>query len=226
MSKTERVRQALVQLLPSQADTDLICAASHLAILLNTMAGTSAEVISNNFSPFNIAEISKEKPAIIARTLMYIVVSLQQLDPAFDHGQLHILPSLEIRTERILATVNALVTSDDELVTSMEGLECLILQGMFSINAGSPRRAWLIFRRALSLGQLMGLQKKTASSVFPNARNMWHRMVQGDRYLVRFDRSSCFWYTNSYVSRRYFWVCLLAHLRTNTNLTRTFKIQI
>lgn len=138
----------------------------------------------NHFSPFNIAEISKEKPAMIAKTLLYIVVALQQLDPDFDQGRLHVFPSIETRIERILSSVNALVTSDDELVTTMDGLECLLLQGMYFINAGSPRRAWLIFRRALSIGQLMGLQKKSAISVFPNARHMWHRMVQGDRYLV------------------------------------------
>ena len=149
------------------------------------MTGADIEpTAKNHYSPFNIAEISKEKPAVIARTLLYIVVSLQQLDPGFDQARLQSIPAVQARIERILATVNALVTSDDEFVTTMEGLECLVLQGMFYINGGSPRRAWLIFRRALSIGQLMGLQKTTASSVFPNARNMWHRMVQGDRYLV------------------------------------------
>ena len=149
------------------------------------MTGNSVELYeAAKKSPFNISKLSQEKPVVIARTLLYIVVSLQQLDPEFDQGRLHILPSLESRIDKILATVNALVTSDDELVTTMEGLECLVLQGMYFINAGSPRRAWLIFRRALSIGQLMGLQKKSASTLSPNARNMWHRMVQGDRYLV------------------------------------------
>lgn len=185
MSKTEKIRQTLVQLLPSQADTDLVCAASHLSVLLSAMSNSViAPTENNHFSPFNIAEISKEKPPMIAKTLLYIVVALQQLDPEFDRGRLQVSPSIETRIERILSSVNALVTSDDELVTTIDGLECLLLQGMYFINAGSPRRAWLIFRRALSIGELMGLQKKSASNVFPNARNMWHRMVQGDRYLV------------------------------------------
>ncbi|KAH6704250.1 hypothetical protein BKA61DRAFT_493369 [Leptodontidium sp. MPI-SDFR-AT-0119] len=66
----------------------------------------------------------------------------------------------------------------------MEGLECLVLQGIYHLNAGSPRRAWLIFRRALSIGQLMGLQKRSASAISPNARNMWHLIVRGDRYVA------------------------------------------
>lgn len=184
-SKTERIRQALVQLLPSQADTDLICSASHLPSLLNAMTGTYVDANEKTqFSPFKVAEISQEKITVIARMLLFIVVLLQQLDPGYEHGRLHALSSLGSRTERILSTVNALVTSDDELVTSMEGLEGLVLQGIYHLNAGSPRRAWLIFRRALSIGQLMGLQKRSASAVSPNARNMWHLIVRGDRYVV------------------------------------------
>ncbi|KAL5329442.1 hypothetical protein ACEPPN_002954 [Leptodophora sp. 'Broadleaf-Isolate-01'] len=149
------------------------------------MTGTYVDANEKTqFSPFKVAEISQEKITVIARMLLFIVVLLQQLDPGYEHGRLHALSSLGSRTERILSTVNALVTSDDELVTSMEGLEGLVLQGIYHLNAGSPRRAWLIFRRALSIGQLMGLQKRSASAVSPNARNMWHLIVRGDRYVA------------------------------------------
>jgi hypothetical protein len=134
-------------------------------------------------STFNLAEISKKHPTIIARTILYLAVCLQQLDDDFDSTQLHLLPSIEARMDRYLTTVQALVTSDDEMVSTMEGLECLMLQGIFHINAGNPRRAWLTFRRALNTGQLMGIHRPDTE--IPNGRTMWHQVVQGDRYLVR-----------------------------------------
>lgn len=127
-----------------------------------------------------------QKPVSIARTLLYVAVCMQQLEPSFDTSQLNIQPSIKIHTERILATVNALVTSDDELVTTMDGIECLIVQGMYSMNEGSPRRAWLTFRRALNIGQIMGLEK-THGNVVNKGRQIWHQMVKGDRYLVGSD---------------------------------------
>jgi hypothetical protein len=132
---------------------------------------------------FHLAEISKKHPAIIARTILYLAVCLQQLNPGFDTKQLHLMPSVEARVERYLTTVSGLITSDDELVSTMEGLECLILQGVYHINAGNPRRAWLTFRRALNIGQLMGIHRR--STEIPDGREMWFQIVQTDRYLVR-----------------------------------------
>lgn len=114
---------------------------------------------------------------------MYIAVCLQQLDPDFDHSKLNIHPSPRARLERILSVVSTLVLADDELVTSVEGIECLILQGMYSINDGTPRRAWLVFRRALNLSQLMGLKRQTSAEGV-KGRRLWLQLIQGDRYLV------------------------------------------
>jgi hypothetical protein len=172
-------------LMPSQADMDVIYSTNVCSILLNSVSWSSLNSNDQKTpSPFDVAEVEKQGTVAIARTLLYVAVCIQQLEPTFDKSRLNIQPSLKVRTERILSTVNALVTSDDDLVTCLEGIECLILQGMIAINDGSPRRAWLIYRRALNLGQLMGLAK-TASEPTRRGRPMWHQMVQGDRYLVR-----------------------------------------
>lgn len=59
--------------------------------------------------------------------------------------------------QRFLGKAYRLVTSNDEMLESLEGLECLVLEGVFHINSGNLRRAWLVFRRAISLAQLTGL---------------------------------------------------------------------
>lgn len=131
---------------------------------------------------FNMTEVAKGSPTLIARTLLYLTLCLQQLDPEFDTNQLSLLPSIEARMERWMSTVQALVTSDDELVTTMEGLECLVLQGVYHTNGGSLRRAWLAFRRATSLAQLMGLHRPTTG--MKEGRRFWFQIVQADRYLA------------------------------------------
>jgi hypothetical protein len=129
-------------------------------------------------------EVSKLHPTSIARSILYIAVCVQQLDPNFDTARLHLLPSVDARIDKYMTTVQSLITSDDDMVSTPEGLECLVLQGLFHINAGNPRRAWLTLRRAINLGQLMGIHRKKGSSTVRGGRQMWFQAVQADRYLV------------------------------------------
>ncbi|KAE9375539.1 hypothetical protein N431DRAFT_333623 [Stipitochalara longipes BDJ] len=69
------------------------------------------------------------------------------------------------------------------MISTPEGLECLVLQGLFHINAGNPRRAWLTLRRAINLGQLMGIHRKKGAAAIRGGRQMWFQAVQADRYL-------------------------------------------
>lgn len=158
----------------------MICEASSSWFLVYALARLSNEALTP--STFNLAEVSKEHPTQIARTVLLIAVCLQQLDPDFDTSQLRLYPTVEARMDKCINVVQALITSDDELASTVVGLECLVLQGVFHINAGNPRRAWLIFRRAISIGQLMGVHKRECT--LPGGRQIWYQVVQADRYLV------------------------------------------
>ena len=186
-TKLERLRQTLVDLLPSQEDADLICEASSGWLLLHAFNLSKFGDDSENGKPsnpsnVNLAEVSEQHPTIIARTLLYISVCLQQMPPSFHSKLLHLPSSVESRVDRYISTVQTLITSDDELVSTIQGLECLAFLGAFHVNAGNPRRAWLAFRRAMGIAQLMGLDKANAS--IPGGPHMWHHIVHGDRYLA------------------------------------------
>jgi hypothetical protein len=82
------------------------------------------------------------------------------------------------------------VTTDEELMGTMESLECIVLEGVFQANSGNLRRAWLAFRRAMSVGQLMGIHRKRIPNVKKldpsgnaNPSFVWYRIVFADRYL-------------------------------------------
>lgn len=186
--KLDRVRQTLIDVLPSQRDANLIYKNSGCWLLIRAMTSRTETHafdygVTSKLPPiFDPGEISEKHPTIIARTILYLALCLQQLNPDFDVNQLHLRQSVEARIERYITIVSGLVTSDDELVSTVEGLECLSLQGLYHINAGSPRRAWLTFRRALNVGQLMGIHMR--STRIPGGRELWFQIVRADRYLV------------------------------------------
>lgn len=93
---------------------------------------------------------------------------------------------------RAFGVATRLVTSNDELIDSLEGIECIMIESMYLNNAGNLRRAWLANRRAMVMAQMMGLQGRTkSSSMFLEDETreridpdyMWFRIVCTDRYL-------------------------------------------
>ena len=59
------------------------------------------------------------------------------------------------RSHNLLATVDNLIMADFTFVTTLEGMECLILIAKTYTDIGQPRRAWLIWRKGLAIAQLM-----------------------------------------------------------------------
>ncbi|KAJ9148505.1 Transcription factor [Pleurostoma richardsiae] len=93
---------------------------------------------------------------------------------------------------RLVETVSKLVTSDDDLVCSLEGIECIMIEAMYYNNAGNLRRAWITHRRAMVIAQLLGLHRSDFSSVKLldadsrgriDPEHMWYRLIISDRYL-------------------------------------------
>ncbi|KAF5230093.1 hypothetical protein FANTH_13975 [Fusarium anthophilum] len=145
--------------------------------------------------------------AILKATVGSITTTFKSTDStgqaAFAAGHLHAaaLPKIQhplpsVRAS-ILRTMEEIVDGVDNficgngVVSTLEGLECLLLLGYWQKNAGNLRKAWLIFRQALSVGQLMGINTATVaprSSSFsnqypPSPDMLWFRSVACDRYL-------------------------------------------
>ncbi|KAK1998389.1 hypothetical protein LX36DRAFT_33685 [Colletotrichum falcatum] len=142
-----------------------------------------------------VPDVTKH-PALLAQYLLKLTISLQQMPPSFDTSELELSLGgsiLDKMSEWVAAA--GLVTSNDELLGSVEGLECLLLQGFYLINSGNLRKAWLAMRRALSLAQLMGMETDGARpvkscdpatvdpSTIPASPTLWHRINFCDRYI-------------------------------------------
>jgi len=189
--RLEQFRSDLASLLPSQEDADL------LAICTDSWA--SSQIFGNldrgfswqeNLAPsLNLEMITNSQPLVIAKTLLYIVLWIQQLPKQFDPNQLPLRGPPEPYIKECITKISRIL-SEDELACSKDGLECLILLGTLHANVGNIRKAWLIFRRALSIVNLNGmpqpkdLRRESPDTLAANggtaANRLWEIIVEND----------------------------------------------
>ena len=130
-------------------------------------------------------------PVLVARKLLILGSYLQAVPPC----GIQSLGRLGVSHRDIMScavdTVHSLVNCNDELVTSIEGIECITIESMYHNNAGNLRRSWLTMRRAMLVAQMMGLHrgrnppsmKTLERQTCIRPEHIWFRLVQSDRYL-------------------------------------------
>ena len=191
-SKIERTRQSLFRLFPSREEIEAIIKATmdFWIVWQRCFPPPKAERNQNSCESFDIKSMSQRHPTFIACRLLHIAVSIQHLPGDFDWSLLKTDLSAQDLVEDYMLSVSALVTSDDEIVGTLEGLDCLTLQGEVHLNSGKPRRAWLSFRRAMNIAQVMGLNRSSTRSakgsdelLASRKARLWSQIFQSDRYL-------------------------------------------
>jgi hypothetical protein len=72
------------------------------------------------------------------------------------------------------------ITSLDVMIDSAEGIEVLMLEAMYYVNADNRRVAWLKCRRAISIAQMLGIDGGRDGEY---ANSLWFRLLYGDRIM-------------------------------------------
>ncbi|KAK3684124.1 hypothetical protein B0T22DRAFT_412674, partial [Podospora appendiculata] len=206
-SKHDKVSRTLVAAWPSPRDRDLILSIpittsiSDIQLLRSAMPPCPDSSCENSTPSSHPArEILQlpppgSHPVLIAQKLLVLGIFLQDIRPALqlarNQGQdATIVGIMSCAVE----AATSLVTADDDLVASIEGIECLRLESEYHDNAGNLRRSWVAIRRAMMTAQMLGLHRAgrhgaCAKMVDPTSRSrinpetMWFRLVQSDRYL-------------------------------------------
>ncbi|KAG2412312.1 hypothetical protein HFD88_009869 [Aspergillus terreus] len=83
------------------------------------------------------------------------------------------------------------VTTNEDLVGSIESLICIMLESLYQVNIGNLRRSWVANRRAMCIAQLMGFGRSDNPKPYKTLdRNtkcdpqlMWLRIIILDRHL-------------------------------------------
>lgn len=127
-------------------------------------------------------------PVLIARKMLVLALVLQTMPIEIAiHLDEKLSRGCEDIMSRLVKTARELVTRDDDLVSSVEGLGCLNLESLYENHAGNLRRAWLISRRSVMIAQMIGLNQgvapPSASGDTVESDDLWFRIVDFDRYL-------------------------------------------
>lgn len=126
-------------------------------------------------------------PIILARHMLLLATLLQDIH--VDNRNIRMSEPPQTIMDRLIDTVTTLVLTKESLVTTIDGLQCVLLEGCFHVNGGNLRSAWLAFRRALTLGQLLGLDRPQIpplpiidSSRKVDLHQLWFRILYFDTF--------------------------------------------
>ncbi|KAK4205559.1 hypothetical protein QBC40DRAFT_215144 [Triangularia verruculosa] len=194
----EKTCRALLSLFPSQHSVEVLVKATSAPYFIVALFHTHQDIMEGlSETPESIATIPplNAHPTVLAKRLLQLCICIQQRPPGFftledQHPNLN----LHDLMNKIVSTVSQLVTSNDDIVATAEGLQCLILLGHWHSNAGNLRKAWLVFRKALSLATMMGLDRNstlglrfvdpsTDEFAHPSPMALWYSINAGDRSL-------------------------------------------
>lgn len=191
-SKLGKTRQILSALLPSQKDANFIAESTGGWELSLLYYSHDPDRSDDPLAAPNLSVVAEREPAIIARTLLYVAICIQQLPPEFDSSQLQMCEKTDPMdiAETYASTVASLITTNDTLSTTIPGFQCLILQSLFHKFAGHLQRSWMTVRRAITVAQLLNIHSEYLKPltednfVMQKANNaMWEQAVRRDRYL-------------------------------------------
>ncbi|KAF5002484.1 hypothetical protein FGRMN_309 [Fusarium graminum] len=126
-------------------------------------------------------------PVLVARKMLVLAVFLQGVPLSSENALKKLTVDYETIMARIVKVAHERVTCNDDFVSSLEGIECIMLEGLYENYAGNLRRSWLAARRAVMIAQMLGLDKGVVPPSFRGAAiepgDLWFRLINFDRYL-------------------------------------------
>ncbi|KAL4744339.1 hypothetical protein BDW72DRAFT_188761 [Aspergillus terricola var. indicus] len=129
-------------------------------------------------------------PALLARYMLRIVMALQSLDLKKCGAKLTGLSEApQVMAKRLAETAIRLVTSRDELLGTVEGIECVMMEGSYQAICGYYCPAWIAFRKAMTLAQVVGIHRPGHSLRLLDRRCkvdgsfLWYRATYIDRFM-------------------------------------------
>ena len=156
-NKNKTLISALTQMLPSPHDLEIILESSHeWWVIWRKMFPEIADKRCETMKESVSHSLRSDKPAEIAKIMLCIAISIHQMPDGFDWGRLHLKESRSQLMDKYISTVDKLIVSDDEIAATIDGIECMVLEAKYQVNMGRPRRAWLLYHRAIAFCQLLG----------------------------------------------------------------------
>ncbi|KAL5354232.1 hypothetical protein ACLOAV_000319 [Pseudogymnoascus australis] len=191
--KYEKVSRALLAKFPSQEDLDiLVKVGSGITVFCHQVnVKLRSQLVREGLQDEGkIVEVRSPRthPVLLAKQMLIFSSMLLHLPPN------EYIPGLSehhrVIMERLADAAISGVTIREELLGTMESLECILLEAFYHLNCGDMRRSLLAFRRAVVTAQLMGMNrpcnlpvKVLDPSTDIDPQVMWFRIIYMDRFL-------------------------------------------
>ncbi|KAK4505382.1 hypothetical protein PRZ48_003345 [Zasmidium cellare] len=187
---------SLIEALPSRDDlVKILNASDNPSVLAHAINIVPCSALSQDRSTTRetLLEVPNPDthPVLIAKHMLLLASFIQQLHPRF----LKEIPGLSesplTLMRRLVGLASSLVTTNDDLLGTIESIECLMIEGLYQMNTGNLRKAWITVRRALNIAQLMKLNRPSIHWKYRliddrtryDPQHMWLKIVFLDRYL-------------------------------------------
>ncbi|CAM1510827.1 Fc.00g083400.m01.CDS01 [Cosmosporella sp. VM-42] len=187
-SESDTVKHFLISLLPTQEDVTTIVNNTTAWVLELARPPGAILKPSGEVKHLDISAVVQCDAVIIAKTLLYLAIYIQQLPPDFDIQRLQ-MHDVEAKVQCYRHNVSSLVLAHEEMACSVQGLQCLLLLGMVFINDGLFRKAWVNFRRAVDVARIKdchngysSIEQHSTSEEIALHRHLWLSAVMGDCY--------------------------------------------
>ncbi|RAH46629.1 putative Zn(II)2Cys6 transcription factor [Aspergillus brunneoviolaceus CBS 621.78] len=192
-TRHSKITQALLRALPSSREVEILLGKVSRLSTLCYQSGFKLKSSSLQNLPLEQIVIPslqhpEAHPVLLARQMLLLAAALQHISPT------EVISGLDqhhhVIMEELAESAIAMVTTNDRLMGTLEGLENIILEGFFHIDSGNIRRAWLAIRRAANTAQLLGLHqpghyrfKKTNDKNDLDPNVMWICIISVERVL-------------------------------------------
>ena len=193
----ERLLRAIYRDWPSQQDIAVLLGApvSMVALTHGTICSPYAKLLSEPaMSPRDV--LCRPDPGqhivLIAKRCLMLATLLQGLPADAMESLTKMIQRPDTISRALFSAATRFVTSNDELLRSLEGIECLMLESMYHNNAGELKCAWLVNRRAVAMAQMLGVHTGNKNRRMVLVEDtwdridlscMWRRLIATDRYL-------------------------------------------
>ena len=124
--------------------------------------------------------------AVLVKICFGLAICLQQLPQSFDFVSLALPSTLEIQQNRYLSAAESVLSADQNLAASQDGLECMLIQTMYYVNMGKARTAWLTTQRAISVCNMLTIYGRRDTSISTESirwQNIWKKFWNRDKQL-------------------------------------------
>lgn len=190
----DQLSRNLLAAIPTQEDLDII-SREPLETPSCLYGLPCVQALKNNRGHTSLRDVTKlphagTNPVLLAKVLLLLGSYLQSMS----QSAMERLSLLSIDHQGIashaMQTARRHVLSNDEIVRSIDGIECLSIESMYHNNAGRLRDAWITLRTAMSIAQMLGLDRVSFRPLVrpgplqeTREESIWFHLLSSDRYL-------------------------------------------